>query len=84
VWETADELSMPRHHRAEPARPRARQPRALARVAARRLRPHRHPDPAADRRGEGFAGVVDLVAMKACMFANDGSGKPVDGAIPAT
>jgi elongation factor G len=26
--------------------------------------------------------VIDLVAMKACMFANDGSGKPVDGAIP--
>src|SRR4051812_8291424 len=29
-----------------------------------------------------FAGMVDLVAMKACMFANDASGKPVDGAIP--
>ena len=31
---------------------------------------------------KGFAGVVDLVAMKACMFASDGSGKPVDGADP--
>jgi elongation factor G len=31
---------------------------------------------------KAFAGVVDLVAMKACMFANDASGKPVDGAIP--
>ena len=39
---------------AEPARSRARQPRAVARVAARRVRPHRHPDPAADRRGEGL------------------------------
>src|SRR6476659_11471829 len=31
---------------------------------------------------KAFAGVIDLVAMKAAMFANDGSGKPVDGAIP--
>jgi elongation factor G len=31
---------------------------------------------------KGFAGVIDLVAMKAAMFANDGSGKPVEGAIP--
>ncbi len=31
---------------------------------------------------KGFAGVVDLVAMKACVFASDGSGKPVDGSIP--
>ena len=31
---------------------------------------------------KSFAGVVDLVAMKACMFASDGSGKPVDGSIP--
>ena len=38
---------------AQPARPRARQPRPLARVAARRVRPHGDPDPAADRRGEG-------------------------------
>ena len=29
-----------------------------------------------------FKGVIDLVAMKACVFATDGSGKPVDGAIP--
>jgi len=31
---------------------------------------------------KAFAGVIDLVAMKAAMFANDGSGKPVEGAIP--
>ena len=54
VWETADELVAAAAHRAEPARPRARQPRAIARVAARRVRAHRHPDPAADRRGEGL------------------------------
>jgi elongation factor G len=30
-----------------------------------------------------FRGVIDLVAMKAWMFANDGSGKPSEGAIPA-
>ena len=29
-----------------------------------------------------FAGVVDLVAMKAWTFANDGSGKPTEGAVP--
>ena len=46
--------TLPRHRRAQPARSRARQPRPLARVAARRVRPHRHPDPAADRRGEGL------------------------------
>ena len=40
--------------RPEPARPRARQPRAVAGIAARRVRAHRHPDPAADRRGEGL------------------------------
>src|SRR6476620_11430021 len=31
---------------------------------------------------KGFAGVVDLVAMKACMVASDGSGKPIEGSIP--
>ena len=46
----------PAHHRAEPARPRARQPRAIARVAARRVRPHGDSDPAADRRGEALHG----------------------------
>ena len=29
-----------------------------------------------------FSGVVDLISMKASMFASDGSGKPVDGAVP--
>ena len=30
-----------------------------------------------------FRGVIDLVAMKAWMFATDGSGKPAEAAIPA-
>ena len=51
---TADELGAAAHRRAQPPRSRARQPRPLARVAARRVRPHGHPDPAADRRGEGL------------------------------
>jgi elongation factor G len=29
-----------------------------------------------------FTGVVDLVAMKAYTFANDGSGKMTEGAVP--
>jgi elongation factor G len=31
---------------------------------------------------KNFTGVVDLVAMKAYTFANDGSGKMTDGAVP--
>ena len=54
VWAAADELATAAAHRPQPPRPRARQPRALARVAARRVRPHGDPDPAADRRGEGL------------------------------
>ena len=35
--------------RAQPARSRAREPEPCARLAARRLRPHRHPDPDSNR-----------------------------------
>ena len=54
MWAAAEELGLPRAHRPEPAGPRAREPRAVARVAARRLRPDGDPDPAADRRREGL------------------------------
>ena len=82
VWETADALSMPRLialNRLD--RERASLERSLESlrgVFGRTVIPIQLPI------GEekAFAGVIDLVAMKACMFANDGSGKPVDGAIP--
>jgi elongation factor G len=82
VWETAAELSMPRLialNRLD--RERASLDRCLESlrgVFGRAVIPIQLPI------GEekGFKGVVDLVAMKACMFASDGSGKPVDGAIP--
>jgi elongation factor G len=82
VWETAEELSIPRLialNRLD--RERASLDRSLESlrgVFGRTVIPVQLPI------GEekGFAGVVDLVAMQACMFANDGSGKPVDGAIP--
>ena len=35
AWSAADELELPPHGRVEPPRPRARQPRAIAAVAAR-------------------------------------------------
>ena len=69
--------------RRQPPRSRTRQPRARARVAAPRLRARDRADPAADRRGEGFTGVVDLVRMKALTFAGDDSGKMTEGEIPA-
>src|SRR4051794_12031981 len=82
VWETAAELNVPRLvalNRLD--RERASLDRSLASlrsVFGRTVIPIQLPI------GEekGFSGVVDLVAMKACMFANDASGKPVDGAIP--
>ena len=82
VWETAGELSIPRLialNRLD--RERASLDRSLVSlrgVFGRTVIPIQLPI------GEekSFAGVVDLVAMKACMFATDGSGKPVDGAIP--
>jgi elongation factor G len=82
VWDTATELAMPRLialNRLD--RERASLDRSLESLRAvfgRTVIPVQLPI------GEekGFAGVVDLVAMKACMFVSDGSGKPVDGAIP--
>ena len=66
VWEAADELALPRLVVAQPARSRARQPRALAAVAARdaataTVMPIQLPI------GEEktFRGVVDLVTRKA-------------------
>ncbi len=51
LWEEAAALNLPAPRRAQPPRARARQPRALARVAAPRLRPRDRADSAADRRG---------------------------------
>ena len=44
------------HRRAEPHRSRSGEPRSVAPVAARVLRPDGDPDPAADRRGERLQG----------------------------
>ncbi len=82
VWEAASELALPRLlalNRLD--RERASLDRSLESLRAafgRTVIPIQLPI------GEekGFAGVIDLVAMKACMFASDGSGKPIDGAIP--
>ena len=68
-------------HRRQPARPRACQPRPVARIAARGLRPLGRSDHPPARRGAGFQGVVDLLTMKACTYPPDGSGA-VDGADP--
>ncbi len=82
VWEAADELALPRLvvlNRVD--RERASLGRSLDSLRAvfgRAVIPIQLPI------GEEkhFRGVVDLVAMKALTFANDASGKPVDGAIP--
>src|SRR4029079_2457531 len=82
VWEAAEELSLPRIvalNRVD--RERASLDRSLESlrgVFGRTVIPIQLPI------GEekNFKGVVDLVAMKALTFANDGSGKAVDGAIP--
>src|ERR671912_1822919 len=82
VWETANELSLPRLialNRLD--RERASLDRSLESlrgVFGRTVIPIQLPI------GEekSLSGVIDLVSMKACMFANDGSGKPVDGSIP--
>src|SRR4051794_4516739 len=82
VWAAAEELALPRLvvlNRFD--RERASLNRALESlrgVFGRTVIPLQLPI------GEekNFKGIVDLVAMKAWMFANDGSGKPVDGAIP--
>ncbi|HEY2432098.1 MAG TPA: elongation factor G [Vicinamibacterales bacterium] len=82
VWEAADELALPRLivlNRVD--RERASLDRSLVSLRSafgRTVIPIQLPI------GEEkhFRGVVDLVAMKALTFANDASGKPVDGAIP--
>ena len=57
--------------RPEPARPRARQPRPIARVAARRCSAARWSRCSCrSARRRAFRGVVDLVAMKAWTFAD--------------
>ena len=82
VWEAAEEIGLPRLialNRLD--RERASLDRSLESlrgVFGRTVIPIQLPI------GEekNFAGVVDLVSMKACMFASDGSGRPVDGAVP--
>ena len=82
VWEAADELGVPRIlvlNRVD--RERASLDRSLESlrgVFGRTVIPIQLPI------GEekSFSGVVDLVSMKAYMFASDGTGKPIDGAIP--
>ena len=84
VWEAADELGAAAPRRAQPARPRARQPRArslasLREVCNRTIIPIQLP--IGDEKS--FKGVVDLVTKKAFIFQTDGSGKFTEGAIPA-
>ena len=82
VWEAAQELSLPcivalnRMDRERASLNRSLE--SLRGVFGRMVVPIQLPI------GEekGFRGVVDLVAMKALTFANDASGKPVDGSIP--
>ncbi|MCA1585914.1 MAG: elongation factor G [Acidobacteria bacterium] len=84
AWSTADELGLPRLivlNRLD--RDRASLDRtldSLRQTCGRTIVPIQLPI------GEGpdFAGVIDLVAMKALMFANDGSGKMTEGAVPAS
>ena len=82
VWEAAEEIGLPRIialNRLD--RERASLDRSLESlrgVFGRAVIPIQLP--IGDEKN--FAGVVDLVSMKACMFASDGSGKPVDGAVP--
>src|SRR6187551_3676299 len=82
VWETADELSMPRIivlNRLDRERASLnRSLESLRGVFGRTVIPIQLP--IGDEKN--FRGVVDLVAMKALTFANDASGKPVDGSIP--
>ena len=82
VWETAEELATPRMialNRLDRERASLdRSLQSLRGVFGRTVIPIQLPI------GEErhFKGVVDLIAMKAWVFATDGSGKPVDGAIP--
>ena len=54
---------------------------ALSRVAARRVRPHRHPVQLPIGDEKKFNGVVDLVAMKAWTFSGE-AGKPTEVPVP--
>ena len=72
------------HRRAEPARSRARQPRALARVAAQRLRPRgRARDPSRSARRSASRASSTSWRCRRCTFADDGSGKFTEGDVPA-
>ena len=82
VWAVAAELGSAAARRPEPPRPRAREPRAVARIArtprsAARVVPIQLPIGEEKR----FTGVVDLVAMKA-LDVRRRQGQP-EGAIPA-
>ena len=72
----------PPHRRVQPARPRAGQPRARARIDAQRPRPDCIPVQIPIGEEKAFTGVVDLVAMKAYTFAGDDSGKMTEGPVP--
>ncbi len=54
VWRLADEIALPRLDRGQPVRSRARQPRALAGVAAQHVRPDGGADHHPDRAGTGL------------------------------
>jgi elongation factor G len=56
VWAEAESLGPAAAGRDEPPRPRAREPRAHARVPPGGVQSHRDADPDADRRGEGVQG----------------------------
>ena len=82
VWEAAEELKVPRVvvlNRLDRERSSLdRSLESLRGVFGRTVIPIQLPIGEEKR----FSGVVDLIGMKACMSASDGSGKPVDGAIP--
>jgi elongation factor G len=83
VWDTANELSMPRIialNRLDRERASlARSLESLRGVFGRTVIPIQLPI------GEekNFKGVVDLVGMRAYTFATDASGKPAEGDVPA-
>ncbi len=69
--------------RRQPHGPRQRLVRARARRNPEVLRPLRGADRDPGRRGKAFKGVVDLVAEKAHLYADDASGKFQTGETPA-
>ena len=84
VWEEAEELGLPRLvvlNRLDRERASLeRSLESLREACSRTVIPIQLPI------GEekGFTGVVDLVSMKAYMFATDGSGKLTEGDVPRT